>query len=109
MRRGAANPPAANAAVDGYGFAHASLGAGPHVLPLVPGRAAAGAPFAGAVPPGRAVRILTGALLPEGVDTVVLEEDVARDGGTVRFARAPKPRRQHPRAPARTWRQGRRS
>lgn len=85
-----ANPPAANAAVDGYGFAHAVLGAGPHALPLAPGRAAAGAPFAGAVPAGRAVRILTGALLPAGVDTVVLEEDTALDGGVVRFEKGLK-------------------
>ncbi len=87
-----ANPPAANAAVDGYGFAQASLGAGPHALTLVPGRAAAGAPFEGAVPAGRAVRILTGALLPAGVDTVVLEEDVTREGDVVRFERGLKPR-----------------
>jgi molybdopterin molybdotransferase len=85
-----ANPPRANAAVDGYGFAHASLGDGPHLLPVVDGRAAAGAPFAGAVPAGRALRVLTGAVLPEGVDTVVLEEDTARDGNRVRFDRGLK-------------------
>lgn len=90
LTAGRANPPAANAAVDGYGFAHASLGAGPHVLPLLAGRAAAGAPFAGAVPAGTAVRILTGALLPAGVDTVVLEEDVTREGDAVRFGRGLK-------------------
>ena len=71
-----ANPPRANSAVDGYGFAHGSLAEAPHVLPLVEGRAAAGAPFEARVPAGAAVRILTGAILPEGVDTVVLEEDV---------------------------------
>jgi len=69
------NPPGANAAVDGYGFAAAATGPGRQVLPLVEGRAAAGAPFRGRVPEGSALRILTGALLPEGVDTVVLEED----------------------------------
>lgn len=79
------NPPAANSAVDGYGFSHAATGAGVQRLPLVEGRAAAGRPFAGAVPEGRAIRILTGALLPEGVDTVVLEEDCASDGETVAF------------------------
>ncbi len=86
------NPPGANSAVDGYGFAHVSLadgdggdGSGPHRLDLVAGRAAAGAPYAGAVPAGRAVRILTGALLPEGVDTVVMEEDVAREGDRIAF------------------------
>jgi molybdopterin molybdotransferase len=85
-----AHPPCANSAVDGYGFARAGLAPGPQELPLAPGRSAAGAPFGGAVPPGRALRVLTGARLPEGVDTVVLEEDVARDGAAVRFERAPK-------------------
>jgi len=80
-----ANPPGANAAVDGYGFAHAATGAGPQEMPLVEGRAAAGAPFAGAVPAGSALRILTGALLPEGVDTIVLEEDTTTDGTRIAF------------------------
>jgi molybdopterin molybdotransferase len=84
------HPPHANAAVDGYGFALASLGDGPHDLPLVEGRAAAGTPLAAAVPPGRAVRILTGAVLPEGVDTVVLQEDVVAADGRIRFARGLK-------------------
>jgi molybdopterin molybdotransferase len=69
------HPPAPNAAVDGYGFA------GPAVLglnrfTLVQGRSAAGAPFEGKVREGQAIRILTGANLPNGVDTVVLQEDV---------------------------------
>ena len=58
------NPPQPNSAVDGYGFARAATGEGVCTLPLVSGRAAAGLPFAGAVPPGMAVRILTGAALP---------------------------------------------
>lgn len=87
-----ANPPEANAAVDGYGFAHAALPPGDPVLPLVAGRAAAGAPFNGAVPPGRAIRILTGAALPEGVDTVVLEEDTRQGAGQVAFRAGIKPR-----------------
>ena len=79
------NPPGANAAVDGYGFARDSIGEGAVTLPLVDGRAAAGAPYRGAVPPGSALRILTGALLPDGVDTVVLEEDTNTDGEAVAF------------------------
>ncbi|MEV8465666.1 gephyrin-like molybdotransferase Glp [Fluviibacterium sp. DFM31] len=86
-----ANPPGANSAVDGYGFAGASIGAGPQVLPLVNGRAAAGAPYRGRVPKGHAIRILTGALLPEGVDTVVLEEDCSLGGGQVAFEGPVKP------------------
>lgn len=87
------NPPGANSAVDGYGFAAAGIGdRGRQVLPLLAGRAAAGAPLREPVPEGRAVRILTGALLPEGVDTVVLEEDVAADPGAVAFEAPVKPR-----------------
>lgn len=81
-----ANPPEANSAVDGYGFAQAGLqGDGPYELPLEAGRSAAGVPFQGSVPAGSAVRILTGAALPDGVDTVVLEEDVNTDGARVAF------------------------
>jgi molybdopterin molybdotransferase len=80
-----ANPPVANAAVDGYALAQGGAGGGVRRLPLLPGRAAAGHPFPGAVPEGHALRILTGAPLPEGVDTVVLEEDCATDGATVAF------------------------
>ena len=85
------HPPFTNSAVDGYGFAFASLGDAPHRLPLCDGRAAAGQPFAGVVPPGKALRILTGAAVPQGVDTIVLEEDVTGDGATVAFSRGLKP------------------
>ncbi len=84
------NPPAANSAVDGYAFAHTATGEGDQILPLVDGRAAAGVPFQGAVPNGHAVRILTGALMPDGVDTVVLEEDVTTDGDRIAFDGAVK-------------------
>ncbi|RUS58922.1 molybdopterin molybdenumtransferase MoeA [Pseudorhodobacter sp. E13] len=92
MTAARANPSQANSAVDGYGFAHASTGAGLCQMPLVQGRAAAGQPFAGAVPHGQAIRILTGAILPEGVDTVVLEEDCATTARHVAFDGPIKPR-----------------
>ncbi len=76
------NPPYANAAVDGYGFAHLSY---KDALPLVDGRSAAGEPFDGTVPGGFAIRILTGAKLPVGVDTVVMQEDVTVKDGVVHF------------------------
>nr|WP_281494075.1 molybdopterin-binding protein [Jannaschia sp. S6380] len=73
------NPPHANAAVDGWAFAHATLAPGP--VALLPGRAAAGRPYAGQVPSGHAIRILTGAAIPAGTDTVALQEDATvRDG-----------------------------
>jgi molybdopterin molybdotransferase len=77
------NPPLPNTAVDGYGFA-GGRGEGVHVMELAPGRAAAGdAP--GRVPEGQALRILTGAALPQGVDTVVLQEDVTVTDGKISF------------------------
>ena len=79
------NPPQANTAVDGYGFAHASLTERDQMLPLVAGRSAAGVPYPGTVPPGHAVRVLTGAALPEGVDTVILQEDVTLGEGRIAF------------------------
>lgn len=86
------NPPAANAAVDGYAFAYKSTGgAATADLPLEPGRAAAGHPFPGPVPRGHAVRILTGAEIPEGADTVVLQEDAEVRTGRVRFHVPKKP------------------
>ena len=78
------HPPTPNAAVDGYGFAGPAP-TGVNTLPLVQGRAAAGQPFDATVTPGRAIRILTGASLPNGVDTVVLQEDVTATDTAVAF------------------------
>ena len=69
-----AHPPSTNSAVDGYAFA-GPLTEVPAAMPIVDGRSAAGVPYQGSVPPGHAIRILTGAVVPEGVDTVVLDED----------------------------------
>jgi molybdopterin molybdotransferase len=80
-----ANPPLPNTAVDGYGVALASVQDGPTVLPLLPGRAAAGAPFEGEVGQGHALRVLTGAALPKGVEAVVLDEDCRVDDTHVAF------------------------
>lgn len=78
------HPPAPNAAVDGYGFAGPAPD-GVNTLPLVQGRAAAGQPYDGTVPTGHAIRILTGANLPNGVDTVVLQEDVSATDAAIAF------------------------
>jgi molybdopterin molybdotransferase len=86
------HPPFMNSAVDGYGFAHADLPQTEEIaLPLVTGRAAAGQAFEGSVPKGHAIRILTGAAVPEGVDTVILEEDVNTDASQVYFRAGLKP------------------
>ncbi|MDX1558255.1 MAG: molybdenum cofactor synthesis domain-containing protein [Marinobacter sp.] len=75
-----AHPPSTNSAVDGYALAGPVTDA-PCAMPLVEGRSAAGEPYMGQVPEGHAIRILTGAVIPDGTDTVVLEEDCeVRDG-----------------------------
>jgi molybdopterin molybdotransferase len=77
-------PAFTNVAVDGYAFAHASLEAtGETALALLPGRAAAGHPFAGHVPPGHAVRVLTGGALPDGTDTALMQVDLRLEGERV--------------------------
>ncbi|PSL20953.1 gephyrin-like molybdotransferase Glp [Shimia abyssi] len=79
------NPPLPNTAVDGYGLRHADIVDGAQEMPLVQGRSAAGEPFEGTLPEGHAVRVLTGAALPDGVDTVILQEDVTTDGEAIAF------------------------
>jgi molybdopterin molybdotransferase len=66
-------------AVDGYALRSADAGKPLRVL----GESAAGRPFAGSVGPGSAVRILTGGVLPDGADCVVMVEDVLLDGEVV--------------------------
>ena len=79
-----AHPPLPNTAVDGYGFLN-GRGGGPHEMSVLPQDMAAGARPDVHVPAGTAVRILTGAALPPGVDTVILQEDVTVTGDTIRF------------------------
>jgi molybdopterin molybdotransferase len=78
-------PPYANSAVDGYALAHADLApAGATVLP-VGGRAAAGHPLDRKLRPGEAIRVFTGAPMPEGADTVMMQEDCVVEAGRVRL------------------------
>ncbi|WP_295528311.1 gephyrin-like molybdotransferase Glp [uncultured Pseudacidovorax sp.] len=81
-------PPHDNAAMDGYAFASSALQQGadePLHLRIV-GKARAGAAWAGTVAPGEAVRIMTGAVMPDGADTVVPQELCEADDTTLRFA-----------------------
>jgi molybdopterin molybdotransferase len=74
-----------NSAMDGYAFAAADLQAdGPTLLQAV-GTVMAGAPHAGRIAPGQALRIMTGAVMPEGLDTVVPHELCRVDGDQVRI------------------------
>jgi molybdopterin molybdotransferase len=73
-----------NVAVDGFAFAHGDLAPDrPTRLRLLEGRAAAGHPFQARLPEGTALRVLTGAPLPAGADTVLMQEDAELAGDAV--------------------------
>jgi molybdopterin molybdotransferase len=75
-------PAFTNSAVDGYAFAHRSLGTGATRLRLA-GRAAAGHAPPSALKAGEAARIFTGAVMPEGADSCIMQEDVEVEGAFV--------------------------
>src|SRR5215813_6094504 len=73
-------PPSDSAAVDGFALRFADLSPAQASPLTVVGTATAGNPFSGVVGAGQAVRIFTGAVLPDGADTVVMQE-VCRAAG----------------------------
>jgi molybdopterin molybdotransferase len=73
-------PPFTNSAVDGYAVRSRDLPPRGEVAFAVTGRIEAGAPAVAAIQPGHAVRIFTGAPMPDGADTVFMQEDVRIDG-----------------------------
>lgn len=75
-------PAFANSAMDGYAVRHADVASAPARLRVV-GVAAAGGEAAGVVAGGTAVKIMTGAPIPPGADTVVRVEDTRSDGDHV--------------------------
>ena len=78
-------PPHANSAVDGYAVAHADLMPDRETVLPVTGRAAAGHPLDRPARRGEAIRIFTGAPMPDGADTVLMQEDCAVEHGRVRL------------------------
>ena len=85
-------PPFDASAMDGYAVRASDVATLPVTLDIV-GEAAAGARFSGRVEPGQAVRIFTGAPVPEGADTIVIQEDADADGATVQIKDAERPGR----------------
>jgi len=69
-----AQPPFPASAMDGYAVRAADVAAAPIRLSVI-GRSAAGRRFAGRVGPGEAVRIFTGAPVPDGADAILIQED----------------------------------
>ena len=74
-------PPFAASAMDGYAVKGPVNGG--EVYTVI-GEAAAGTAFSGKVGPNQAIRIFTGAPVPEGADTVVIQEDITRDDNQIK-------------------------
>jgi molybdopterin molybdotransferase len=76
-------PPFTNSAVDGYALAGRDLPQDKEQTFPVTGRVQAGASAQVLLTPGHAMRIFTGAPMPEGADTVFMQEDVRAEDGNV--------------------------
>jgi molybdopterin molybdotransferase len=83
-------PPFANSAMDGYAVRAADCARALSRLQVI-GESAAGRAFAGTLGAGEAIRIFTGAPMPEGADAVVIQEEVQHEGDAVAIAVAVKP------------------
>ncbi len=80
-------PPFAASAMDGWAVRAADAAAGTRLRVI--GEAPAGRRFAGRVGPGETVRLFTGAPLPDGADTVLIQEDAVAEGGVCTVREAP--------------------
>ena len=84
-------PSHTNSAMDGYAVRAEDLPVeGVREFP-VPGTSWAGRPWLQPIEPGQSVQIMTGGMMPEGADTVVMQEHVEREGDTVRIGSGHKP------------------
>ncbi|MBV8848916.1 MAG: molybdopterin molybdotransferase MoeA [Methylobacteriaceae bacterium] len=84
-------PPKAVSAMDGYALRAEDARAAGARLTII-GESAAGRGFLGQIGAGETVRIFTGAPVPDGADTIIIQEDVDVDGSSVVFKAAAKPK-----------------
>lgn len=75
-------------AMDGFAVVSTDLDGSMKTLKVI-GESAAGHPFAAGLVSGQAVRIFTGAALPNGADQVIIQENVTREGDTITFQSPP--------------------
>ena len=78
-------PQHTNSAMDGYALRAGDLPKGGMAELAVIGTSWAGRPYLQPVHPGECVRIMTGAVMPQGTDTVVMQEHAERDGERIRI------------------------
>ena len=78
-------PSHVNSAMDGYAVRFKDLNANSETVLRMIGTALAGKSYVGQVGGKQCVRIMTGAVLPEGTDTVIMQEQASTDGQNIRF------------------------
>lgn len=105
VRARRSQPPAAVSAMDGYAVRSADVASPPVDLDVV-GYAPAGHSHDRPLRAGEAVRIFTGAPLPDGADAVVIQENTERDGERVRVAAGDAPAGRHVRPAGLDFRDG---
>jgi molybdopterin molybdotransferase len=74
-----------NSAMDGYALSSKDIDANQPFTMALAGTSWAGKPYAGTVEAGQCVRIFTGAVVPDGADSVVIQEQVSADGEDITF------------------------
>lgn len=85
-------PPCDNSGMDGYAFKSSDIGEKSELTLKMVGQSFAGHPYTGQIQSGEAIRIMTGAQVPDGVDTVVMQEHTKTpEEGTVIITTIPKP------------------
>lgn len=76
-------PPCNNSAMDGYALHSGDLPASGNATLTVTGASFAGDPYKGSISKGECIRIMTGAMIPQGADSVIMQEQVTREGDTI--------------------------
>jgi len=84
-------PPFTNSAMDGYAIRSRDCADSAQTTLTVIGSSFAGAPFQGRVTANQCVRIMTGAVIPDGADAVLMQEHVSREGERIAFEGRPAP------------------
>ncbi|MDH5393419.1 MAG: molybdopterin molybdotransferase MoeA [Gammaproteobacteria bacterium] len=79
-------PPHRNSAMDGYAINSEILASAEPITLAVVGTAFAGTPFQGKVSVNECVRIMTGAMMPQDCDTVIMQEDAQRSDDLIRIS-----------------------
>jgi len=79
-------PPHCNSAMDGYAIKFADISTSAETTLTVVGTSFAGHPYQGSIKSGECIRIMTGAVMPEDTDTVIMQEQVDREENIIHFS-----------------------